>query len=137
MKRLGMLNKRLMAVHMNWLTDEEIRWCGEEGVNVICLAASKNARANLRNKSLDFRGFDSSIILILRGGILVSIGMYRKFESSNLSRDNLSRVIGRSILRSSLVRDDKAGTAPTLRLHETVLYDIYIRYRRYICICRR
>ena len=30
--------------------------------------------ANLRTKILDFRGFDSSRILILRGGILMSIG---------------------------------------------------------------
>ena len=30
--------------------------------------------ANLRTNIMDFRGFDSSIILILRGGILVSIG---------------------------------------------------------------
>ena len=30
--------------------------------------------ANLRTKILDFRGFDSSIILTLRGGILMSIG---------------------------------------------------------------
>ena len=29
--------------------------------------------ANLRTKILDFRGFDASIILILRGGILMSI----------------------------------------------------------------
>ena len=42
--------------------------------------------ANLRTKILDFRGFDSSRILILRGG---------HFESSNLSRDHLSREIGR------------------------------------------
>ena len=30
--------------------------------------------ANLRTKTLDFRGLDSSIILCSRGGILVSIG---------------------------------------------------------------
>ena len=30
--------------------------------------------ANLRAKILDFRGFDSSTILILRGGILMSVG---------------------------------------------------------------
>ena len=30
--------------------------------------------ANLRTKILDFRGFDSGRILILRGGILMSIG---------------------------------------------------------------
>ena len=32
--------------------------------------------ANLRAKILDFRGFDSSRILVLRGGILMSIGNF-------------------------------------------------------------
>ena len=48
--------------------------------------------ANLRTKILDFRGFDSSRILILRGLILVSTGSFS--ESTNLSRDTLSREIG-------------------------------------------
>ena len=30
--------------------------------------------ANLRTEMLDFRGFDSNIILVVRGGILMSIG---------------------------------------------------------------
>ena len=51
--------------------------------------------ANLRTKILDFRGFDSSIILRLRGGILMSIGSFpESLVSRNLSRDNLSREIG-------------------------------------------
>ena len=53
--------------------------------------------ADLRTKILDFRGSDSSIILILRGGILRPVGKFPgNYESSNLSRDNLSREIGRS-----------------------------------------
>ena len=55
--------------------------------------------ANIRTNIMDFGGFDSSIILILRGGNLMSVEFYRgfprKFESSNLSRDNASREIGR------------------------------------------
>ena len=44
---------------------------------------------------MDFRGLDSSIVLILRGGILISVGdSPEKFESTNLSRDNLSRETG-------------------------------------------
>ena len=43
--------------------------------------------ANLRTKILDFRGFDSSTILILRGGILMS-HVHRtfpaKFESTRM-----------------------------------------------------
>ena len=45
--------------------------------------------ANLPTKIPDFRGLDSSRILILRGGILTSIGNFPEiFESTNLSRDN-------------------------------------------------
>ena len=36
----------------------------------------KGHKANLRTKILDFRGFDSSRILSLRGGILTSIGNF-------------------------------------------------------------
>ena len=57
--------------------------------------------ANLRTKILDFRGFDSSIILILRAGILMSIaGSFLVINLSsqviNLSREILSREMGRS-----------------------------------------
>ena len=34
----------------------------------------RKCTANLHTKILDFRGFDSNIILVLRGGILMSIG---------------------------------------------------------------
>ena len=34
--------------------------------------------ANLRTNIMDFRGFDSSTILIIRGAILMSIGISRK-----------------------------------------------------------
>ena len=45
--------------------------------------------ANLRTKIPDFRGFDSSMILSLRGGIQMPMGNFpRKIESTNLSRDN-------------------------------------------------
>ena len=53
--------------------------------------------AYLRTKIMDFRRFDSSRVLISRGGILMSIGNVPEvFESTNLSRDNLSREIGRT-----------------------------------------
>ena len=42
------------------------------------------------------RGFDSSVIFILRGGI-PRPGFLGKFESSNISRDNVSREIGLSL----------------------------------------
>ena len=40
--------------------------------------------ANLRTKILDFRGFYSSVILILRGGILMSIGSFSKSLSQRI-----------------------------------------------------
>ena len=52
--------------------------------------------ANLRAKTLDFRGFELERNLNLKGWkshVLREVP--GKFESSNLSRDNLSREIGR------------------------------------------
>ena len=43
---------------------------------------------NLRTKIMEFRGFDSSIMLIIRGGIVMSIGNFPgSLESTSLSRD--------------------------------------------------
>ena len=54
--------------------------------------------ANLRTNLMDFRGFDSSTILILRGGILRAHREFPgKLESSNVSKDNVSREIGRTL----------------------------------------
>ena len=52
----------------------------------------KGPTANLRTKILDFRGFDSNIILILRGGILMSVGDFLEIVSQAIlvSRDNAS-----------------------------------------------
>ena len=51
--------------------------------------------ANLRTKIMDLRVFDTSRILILRGGILMSIRNFPESLSQGISRDNLSREIGR------------------------------------------
>ena len=52
-------------------------------------------------KSLDFRGFDSSRLLILRGGNSHVVKSYRespgKFDSRTLSREALSRRTGRIV----------------------------------------
>ena len=62
------------------------------------VAPEQTARTvNLSAKLLDLGGFDSGGILILRGGIPRPIrGFPGKFESTNLSRDNLSRETGRN-----------------------------------------
>ena len=51
-------------------------------------------------KSLDFEGFDSSRLLILRGGILMSVEFYRespgKFDSRTLNREIINWWTGRT-----------------------------------------
>ena len=50
---------------------------------------------NLPTNIVDFGGFDSSTILIQRGwNSQAHRGLPGKFESSNVSRDNVSRRIG-------------------------------------------
>ena len=52
--------------------------------------------AYLRTKILDFRGFDSSIILILRGGIIISVGDFpESLSQAILAGRILSREVGR------------------------------------------
>ena len=53
--------------------------------------------ANTPTNIVDFRGFDSSVILILRGGIPRFIGNFRESLSQAMLviRDNVSREIGR------------------------------------------
>ena len=59
------------------------------GVYVVVHVVTPNLPTNI----VGFRGFDSSTILKLTGGILRP----RKVESSNVSRDNVSREIGRTM----------------------------------------
>ena len=67
--------------------------------------------ANLRTKILDFRGSDSSRILILRGGILISIGNF----PGNLSQAILVRrfLVGRVGVDVRAVGDQERCVPPT------------------------
>ena len=49
-----------------------------------------NYTANLRTSIMDFRGFDSSIILILRGGILMPIGNFPESLTQAMLADAMS-----------------------------------------------
>ena len=73
------------------------RFIGRRSPSPTDIIHPPKSTANLRTQILDFRGFDSNIILILRAGILMSIGNKYpgNYESTNLSRDNISREIGR------------------------------------------
>ena len=78
------------------------------------LPANKKAKypftADLCAYIMDFRGFDSSIIFIVRGGIPRSIGeLSGKCDSSNLSRDSVSRSIGPRLSRCPSLRASASG----------------------------
>ena len=66
--------------------------------------------ANLRTKILDFRGFDSSEILIVRGGILKSIGTLTESLSQGILEGRI--LVG----RLGVMRQHVACTCCTQRL---------------------
>ena len=68
---------------------------------------------NLRTQIMDFRGFDSSIILILRGGILMSIGNFpESLSQAILAGQILSREADHTLRRPSLPEDRGRGAQP-------------------------
>ena len=74
-----------------WLAWLACRAAGQSGCWPVGLCAFRpvwlsrcRATANLCTKILDFRGFDSSRILILRGGILMSIGQFPESSSQTI-----------------------------------------------------
>ena len=87
-----------------------LRFCFPLSLCLNVFGQARPSAANLCTYILDVRGLDPSIILISRGGTLMSIG---KFESTNLSRHNLSREAGRALDRwgRRAVRIDIAGQA--------------------------
>ena len=73
---------------------------------------------------MGFRGFDSSIILILRGGIPRPIGNFpEEIESTNLSRHNLRREIGRSATQDGWAPGQEAQQAPDAQDAQRVVGD--------------
>ena len=85
------------------------------------------ATPNLPTDIVGFRGFDSSIILIYRGGIPRPIGDFpESFESSNVSRDNVSREIGRKLPREAPLRAKYYTLAITkVKLHRKMPLKIH------------
>ena len=75
--------------------------------------------ANVRTKILDFRGFDSSIILLQGWDFHVHREFPRHFASSDLGRDNLSREIGRIALRQLPGRCVTVSSPPKLGTSKT------------------
>ena len=48
------------------------------------IEVAQDVTANLRTNIMDFRGFDSSVMLIIRGGILMSIGDFPETLSQQI-----------------------------------------------------
>ena len=72
-------------------------------VKTVCSAGHGNVvgTANPRTNIVDFRGFDSNIILTSRGGILRPIGDFTEsLSQAMLVGCNVSREVGRSMLHS-------------------------------------
>ena len=59
-------------------------WRSPQQFLVVMFCAAAADTANLRTKILAFRGFDSGRILILRGGILMSIGNFPEMLSQRI-----------------------------------------------------
>ena len=71
--------KRSVIFCRHWYLSQDAIWSRKFGTQ-----AEQNA-ANLRTKILDFRGFDSSRILISRGGILMFIGNFPESVGQRIS----------------------------------------------------
>ena len=68
----------------NLLRETGCKGALEHEVRAPAFYGNPSAAANLRTKILDFRGFDSSIILILRGDILMSMGNFLDMLSQGI-----------------------------------------------------
>ena len=56
----------------------------EQLASAAFMSDASETTANLRTETLDFGGFDSSIILILRGRILMSTGIFPESSSQRI-----------------------------------------------------
>mmetsp|Transcript_20581 Transcript_20581/g.57417 ORF Transcript_20581/g.57417 Transcript_20581/m.57417 type:complete len:629 (-) Transcript_20581:96-1982(-) len=101
LKRLGLVNQRLIAVHMNWLTDEEITWCAEAHANVVHCPSS-----NLKLASGFCRVAD-----LLKAGVNVAIGT--DGASSNNTLDVMAEMKLAAILAKGVSKDAASVPAQT------------------------
>lgn len=99
LRRLGMLNDRLVAVHMNWLTDEEVRWCGEAKASIVHCPCS-----NLKLASGFCRVAD-----LIAAGANVAIGT--DGASSNNTLDMMAEMKTAAILAKAVAKDARAVPA--------------------------
>ena len=105
-------------------------------------AAGEGCPANLCTKILDFRGFDSSRVLILRGGVLMSIGDFPESLSQAILAGRF--LVGRLGVALTGVGDSPAASvpapaAPPVRCHaigtcvHADMY-VYVQHDRVMCV---
>mmetsp|Transcript_139201 Transcript_139201/g.388415 ORF Transcript_139201/g.388415 Transcript_139201/m.388415 type:complete len:476 (+) Transcript_139201:31-1458(+) len=99
LKRLGLLNDRLLAVHMTCLTDEEISWCSQAGASVVHCPVS-----NLKLASGFCRVAD-----LQRAGVNVAIGT--DGASSNNTLDMMAEMKTACVLAKAVAKDASAVPA--------------------------
>ena len=100
LRRLGLINRQLMAVHMTQLTNEEIHLCSEHGVSVVHCPES-----NLKLAS----GFCPACAL-MKAGVNVAIGT--DGVASNNDLDMIGETRTAAILAKAVADDASALSAP-------------------------
>jgi len=101
LKKLGLLSPRLNAVHMTQLTDEEISWCADAGVNVVHCPES-----NLKLAS----GF-CPIAKLVDAGVNVTLGT--DGAASNNDLDMFAEMRQAALLAKAVAQDASAIPAAT------------------------
>jgi len=101
MKRLGLVNDRLISVHMNWLSDEEIGWLAEAGSSVVHCPCCGLKLAS---------GF-CRVADCVKAGVNVAIGT--DGASSNNTLDMMAEMKLAAILAKGVAKDPKAVPAST------------------------
>ena len=110
---------------------------------MLCYVMLCYVTANLRTNIVDFRGFDSSTILILRGGILISIGDFPEM----LVGCKASREIGRILYYLPLSSPGLGGGSftaapqaasqpvPALFIHIVCYFVLHVEVYIYLATC--
>mmetsp|Transcript_63205 Transcript_63205/g.150726 ORF Transcript_63205/g.150726 Transcript_63205/m.150726 type:complete len:470 (+) Transcript_63205:168-1577(+) len=99
LKRMGMLNDRLVAVHMTTLTEEEIKWCAEAGASVVHCPSSNMKLAS---------GF-CRVADLMSAGVNVALGT--DGASSNNTLDMLAEMKLAAMLAKGVASNAKAVPA--------------------------
>jgi len=101
LRRLKLLNERLIAVHMVWLSDEEISWCAEAKASVVHCPTS-----NLKLASGFCRVSD-----LMKAGVNVALGT--DGASSNNTLDLMAEMKLAAILAKAVGKDAEVVPAIT------------------------